>query len=339
MSETGYQKLKYFLIASLIFASLISLAIGAEIFSIHHLWNAIIKILKGAGSELNLRETIIWELRLPRIFLSILMGASLSASGVVAQGIFRNALADPGVIGVSAGAALFAIIGISLGIDEKNLWATPFFSAVGASFTLVILFLLSRKENNFSTILLIGFALSSLFGALINLLLSLQNRRYSVLIKIFDWLLGNFEGKGWSFTLYSLPFVVIGLLLCFFLVKDLDLLHLGSDISRSLGSNQRLIFLGGILSIGILVGTVTAMVGMISFIGLMVPHISRFIVGGTHKKLLVISILLGGLMMLIVDTICRNTTSFGLPPGVITSFIGAPFFLWLVNREKTKPRL
>ena len=196
-----------------------------------------------------------------------------------------------------------------------------------------VLFLLSRRKSDFSTTLLIGFALSSFFAAFISLLLSLQNEQYSVSNKIFEWLLGSFEGKGWDFVLYALPFTVIGLLMSFFLVKDLDLLHLGSETAQSLGSDQRLVFWGGLLSVGILIGTVTSMVGMIGFIGLMVPHIARFIVGGTHKKLLVISILMGGLMMLTVDTLSRSITSFNLPPGVITSLVGGPFFLWLVRRR------
>ncbi len=334
MSETGYQKLQYSLVICLFLFILIALTLGAEILSIHHLWSVIVKVLINTSSEFSLREAILWELRLPRILLSVFMGASLSASGVVAQGIFRNPLADPGVIGVSAGSALVAIIGISLGVDEKNFWLTPCLAAMGASLTLVLLFLLSRKENNFSTILLIGFALSSFFAAFISLILSTQNEKYSVSIKIFEWLLGSFEGKGWDFVLYSLPFIMVGLFIAFFIVKDLDLLHLGSDIAQSLGSNQRLIFWGSILSIGILVGTVTSMVGMIGFVGLMVPHIARLIVGGTHKKLLTISILLGGLMVLTVDTISRSATGLGLPPSVITSIVGCPFFLWLVRRQK-----
>ena len=333
MSDRGYLRLRNLLAASLLLAVLASLLVGTETLPLRLLGKTFAKVFWESHSELGLEESIIWELRLPRILLAVLMGASLSASGVAAQGIFRNQLADPGIIGVSAGSALSAIIGIHLGIDEKNLWAIPILSALGASLTLMILFFLSRKQSHISGILLTGFALSSLFAAMISLLLSLRSDEHSFPIKTFEWLLGSFESKGWDFFYYSLPFSGAGILVCFFLVRELDLLHLGFDTARSLGSNEKFAFWGSILSIGVLVGTVTAMVGMIGFVGLMVPHISRFLVGGMHRKLLVTSMWIGGLLLLTVDTISRVMTHFYLPPGVITSLLGAPFFLWLVRNS------
>ena len=252
---------------------------------------------------------------------------------MVTQGLFRNPLASPSTLGVSSGAAAAVIIGMSLGIDSSSIWVTPLLAATGSILTLLLLYALSYTHHNLSVLILIGVALAMMFNSTISFLLAWHNQDYPLLLKTTQWLLGSFEGRGWSYFWWGLPFFCVGIGGGFYLAKALDVLHLDIETAFSLGVHIRTTYILGICVIGLLVGTATALVGIIAFIGLIVPHIARFLVGAMHSRLLFVSMLLGGMLLLCVDILSRISLIY-LPPGVISSLLGAPFFLWLIYREK-----
>ena len=332
-SKKHYSIFISFLLVSILLGGLLALVIGSQFISLRQVLATLYKQSFSIPSHISLYDSIIYEIRLPRILLSLLVGASLGCAGVVTQGLFRNPLASPGTLGVSSGAAVTVVIGMSLGIDSSSIWITPLLAAIGSIVTLIILYALSYTHHNLLVLVLIGVALAMMFNSTISFLLAWYNQDYSLLLKTTQWLLGSFEGRGWSFFWWGLPFFCVGLIGGFYLSKALDVLHIGVETAFSLGIHIRITYLLGICVIGLLVGTATALVGVISFVGLIVPHIARFIVGAMHSRLLFVSMLLGGILLLCVDMLSRISWIY-LPPGVISSLLGAPFFLWLIYREK-----
>jgi iron complex transport system permease protein len=280
---------------------------------------------------------IIRDLRLPRILIALLIGASIGAAGAITQGLFQNPLAEPSVLGVNMGAALLAVIGFVLGIDRLGLWVTPLLAGIGAACTLALLFMLAGWSKSTMSLLLSGIALSSLCSAVITMLLALHVERWELGLKVMSWLMGSFEGRSWPHLLWSSPPLIAGLALALALYRELDVLLLGNESAASIGVSLKRLRLVTLFCIALLVGTATAIVGVIGFIGLVVPHISRRLVGAAHGRMIPLSLMLGALLMLWVDTLSRSVSHVVLPPGVITSLLGAPFFLWLLYRHEKRP--
>ena len=280
-----------------------------------------------------LRDAIVWELRLPRALLAALVGAALASAGVLTQGLFRNPLADPGVLGVSAGAMLAAVIGFVFGAEAHGLWVIPLLAAAGASLVLLLLLGLHRAHQSLATLLLSGFALGTLCAALATLCLALGAQRWDLGIRVMQWSLGSFEGRSWVHLAWALPPCAAGLALATWLRRDLDTLLLGHDIAASLGVDLASLRRRSVLAVGLLVGAATALSGVIGFVGLLVPHLARMLGGPAHRHLLPRAALLGAVLVVLVDTLARGVTSLVLPPGVLTSLLGAPLFLWLLRRR------
>lgn len=277
------------------------------------------------------RDTIVWDLRLPRIGLATLVGGSLGAAGTVTQGLFRNPMAAPGVLGISAGAAAAAVFGFALGLDEAGIWATPLMAGLGAGVALGILFGLAGRAPGITTLLLSGVALGALFGAITTLILALEAQRWDLGVKVVRWLMGSFEGRSWGHLAIAVGPCALGVWLCVALRRPLDALQLGEETAATLGVDLVRTRAIAMVGVGLLVGTATAVAGVIGFIGLIVPHIARLLVGPAHRVLLPLAALLGATTLVAVDTLTRVTLP--LPPGVITSLLGAPFFLWLLRRH------
>ncbi len=313
----------------------VAVGVGPGSFGFFDAWGIVVDDLPGRlfTAPERLDQVLVLDLRLPRALLAILLGAALGAAGAVTQGLFRNALAEPSVLGVSMGAAALAVVGFSLGLDAFALWATPLLAAIGAVGALVILFALAGGSRSIVTVLLSGIALSALGSAVITLMLALQIERWELGLKVIAWLMGSFEGRSWPQLGWATLPCAVGLFLAMWLRRDLDLLHLGPETATSLGLDLARTRLLAIICIGVLVGAATAMVGVIGFIGLIVPHLARLLIGPTHDRLVPLSIILGAATLLAVDTSSRMVTSIMLPPGVITSLLGAPFFLWLLRRH------
>lgn len=276
-------------------------------------------------------DTIIWDLRLPRIALVILVGAGLGAAGTVTQGLFRNPMAAPGVLGISAGAAAMAVVGFALRWDEIGVAATPLMAGLGAALSLVILFGLAGRAIGVTTLLLSGVALGALFGAITTLVLAMEADRWDLGVKVVRWLMGSFEGRSWTHLGMAVVPMGLGFALTVGLRRPLDALQLGEETAATLGIDLVRTRVLALLSVAMLVGTATAVAGVIGFVGLIVPHVARMLGGPAHRVLLPLAALLGAATLLAVDTTTRVTLP--LPPGVITSLLGAPFFLWLLRRH------
>lgn len=290
-----------------------------------------------SGSNVSrVQRALVVDVRLPRVLLALIVGTALGVAGAVTQGLFRNPLAEPGVLGVSSGAATAAVIGFALGIDDAGLWVTPLLAALGAFVVLAALGLLTRSVGAFASLLLSGIALGALCSAVITFVLAMGTERWDLGLKVVRWLMGSFEGRSWSHVFAATPLLAIGLALAAWLRLDLDALQLGNDTARSLGVHLRRTQWLAMLAVGLLVGMATALTGVIGFVGLLVPHLARMWVGPGHRALLPTSAMLGGVLLLSVDTASRSFEQLVLPPGAVTSLLGAPFFLWLLRSMRAE---
>lgn len=277
---------------------------------------------------------ILTEIRLPRACLGLVVGATLGLTGAGLQGLLRNPLAEPGLIGASSGAALGAVLVFYFGLAAGSAMLVPLGGVAGALASLGLLYLLAGRNPSIVTIILAGVAISAFASAFTSLALSLAASPYAVYEIIF-WLLGSFTDRSMDQLWFALPFVVVGLALVASTARALDALTLGEDTAETLGFNQRNVKLRAILGTGLAVGATVAVTGVIGFVGLVVPHIVRPFVGHQPGKLLLPSALAGAALLLAADLLVRFPVGGPEPKlGVITSLIGAPFFLWLILRTR-----
>ena len=288
------------------------------------------------GTPDKTKSLIIWQLRAPRIVIAALTGAALATVGGAFQGILRNPLADPYILGVSAGAALGACVGIALQYATGYYLASylPLFAFLGAMFSLYLVYISSKisYSANSTGLLLAGVAITFLFSALITVLLALSKRELHSMI---FWLMGDLSTADWKkISLITLP-VIIGCLLLFFSSLDLNALSLGEEEALHLGINtgklrMRIFFIGSII-----IATVVSFTGLIGFVGLIIPHIARLLIGPDHRVMLPASALLGAIFLILCDTLARMVISPSeIPIGAITALVGAPMFIYLLRRKK-----
>ncbi|MEQ1863627.1 MAG: iron ABC transporter permease [Micropepsaceae bacterium] len=273
---------------------------------------------------------IMREIRLPRMLLGLIAGASLGMSGAALQGLLRNPLAEPGVMGIASFASLGAVIAIYFGLSSIFSLALPLTAMLGALIAAGLLSLLSGRDNGVLTLILAGVALANLAAALMALALNLAPNPYAVSEIVF-WLLGSLKDRSFQDVALAAPFVVLGLAILASTGRALDALTLGEDAAKSLGievaSIQRRVTFG----VALAVGASVAVTGAIAFVGLIVPHLCRPFVGHLPSRLLLPSAIGGALLVLLADIAVRLLPSGPeLMLGVFTSLIGVPFFLWLV---------
>lgn len=272
---------------------------------------------------------VVLELRLPRAFSAFVVGSSLAVAGVMMQVLLRNPLADPYVLGVSGGSAAFALIVMLLGFPFS---AVPIAATMGAGFSIVLLILLARTSGDWgsSRLLLTGIVLASGWGALIGFFLSLGEAN-QIQAMLF-WLMGDLRPEWPGFIRV---FVLLAVLIAGFIVaRDLDLLLEGDLRARSLGLNTSALRLIILLAASLLTAASVTLAGPVGFIGLVVPHMMRLIIGSRHRLLIPVSALAGGTLLVIAEMIARTVIApQQLPVGVITSFIGVPVFLYLLRRR------
>ncbi len=279
----------------------------------------------------HLATLIVTELRLPRAVLALLVGAVLGLSGAVLQGLTRNPLAEPGLLGVSAGAALGAVISIYFGLADKFAAAAPFAGLAGALAASLLTFALGRGGGTI-TLILAGAAVSGLAAAGIALALNLAPNPYAA-DEIMTWLMGSLADRSWIQVNLILPFILVGGLMLAITGRSLDALSLGEAQARSLGIDLQRLYVLAIFGTALAVGASTAVAGAIGFIGLVAPHLMRPFVGHQPSRVLLPAALAGALLLLCADVATR-LIRFGpeLKLGVFTSLIGTPFFFWLVVR-------
>ncbi len=287
-------------------------------------------------------DLIIWNIRAPRVVLGLLIGASLSLAGAAFQGLLRNPLADPYIIGVSSGASLGAVIVLFF---QFSLWGLgaftlPITAIIGGFVALVLVFgmtHLSSRSLAVETIILSGVIMTSFMSAIVSLIIALSQRED--MSQILYWLMGNVGMRGWSYVQLLLPFALVGALLLLIHVRELNALALGESSAEHLGVNVRrkkaLILIGASL----LTGASVAVSGAIGFVGLVIPHLVRLVTGPDHRHVLPLSMLIGGAYLVLADLLARTVISpRELPIGVITALIGAPVFAFLLIRQQAGRR-
>ena len=279
-----------------------------------------------------LLNTIVYDIRLPRNLIAAFVGASLSVSGILLQAVMRNPLADPGITGVSSGASVMAII-ILLAFPSYS-FILPILAFVGGLVACILVFVLAWKNGEIkpNRIILSGVAINSIFGSIISIFTIIYSDRIQSALL---WLNGSLAQKTWSdFNLLSV-YIAIGLILSLFCIRPANILALGEKTALSLGFNVTYLRLF-ISIVGVfLAGVCTSIVGIIGFVGLIIPHICRIIIGDDYRYCLPLSIALGGIIVLLADTIARTIGgTVELPVGIVMSLIGGPFFLYLLRKKE-----
>ena len=316
----------------LLFAIVLSLAIGSVFISPAEMW----KILRGIGED---KFTfIIWNIRLPRTILVALTGAALSGSGAAYQGLFRNPLADPFLIGVASGAGLGAVIAMSIQWPYTfwGLMAIPAASFIFALLTVFIVYFLARVGQTVPTtnLILAGVAFSSFATSLTSFLML---RSTSEVRRALGWLLGGASQAGWTAILAMLPYLVIGLGILIIFGYRLNLLQFGDDQAQHMGLNVTRTKTILLIASSLATAAAVAFSGIIGFIGLVVPHIMRLWFGAYYRRLIPLSIISGASALLLSDIIARIVLApQEIPVGIITALVGAPFFLWVLRRAKNQ---
>ena len=276
---------------------------------------------------------ILFELRLPRGVLALVVGAGLGGAGAAMQGYLRNPLADPGLFGIAPGAALGAVLALLTGASAA--YALPLAALIGAGSAMALLALIAGRTAGVTLFTLAGMMIASLAGALTSLAISLAPNPFA-LSEIVTWLMGALTDRGWPDVWIAAPPTLVGLAVLIWAGRELDALTLGEDAARSLGVEPRRVQALMILGVGLTVGAGVAVAGIIGFVGLMVPHLVRRFTDRRPSRLIVPSALAGSLLVLVADMLCRVMPLAGgeLRLGIGLSLLGTPFFLLLLVRMR-----
>lgn len=301
------------------------LSYGSVSISLSEIW---LVLTSDTGSA---HDSIIMNLRLPRVLVGLLTGACLGAAGAILQGVMRNPLADPGIIGVSAGGGLAAVITMVL-LPQLS-YLLPAAAFIGAFATSIIIYLISwDKGTSPVKIVLAGVAINALLGAIMNGIMVVYSDRVQ---SVLPWLSGGLNGRSWYHLSFMAPYALIGLALTFLAIKPANLMLLGDDSAKLLGQKVELQRLLLILLSSLLAGAAVSAAGLIGFVGLVVPHAVRLLIGEDYRFLLPISIVGGATLVVFTDTIARTWFDpVELPVGIILACIGAPFFLILLRKRR-----
>ncbi|MHB8994182.1 MAG: FecCD family ABC transporter permease [Armatimonadota bacterium] len=334
-----YRLLVPLLLVAIVAAGALSLVVGAadqparEV--VRALGDGLRQVLTGTPYPQDGLHIIVLQLRLPRVILAALVGICLALAGAIMQALFQNALADPYLVGVSSGAGLGAVVAIMLGVPLAflGLTAIPLLAFIGALGVVFLVYVLARRGGRVQTgtLLLTGIAVGSLVSAVTSFLMMVMQQD---LRQVLFWLLGGLSGRGWQEVWVILPQAALGLGAALVLSRPLNMLLLGDEAAASLGMNiqtskRLLLALASLLAAG-----AVAVSGVIAFVGLVVPHVTRLAVGPDHRRLLPVCALSGALLMILSDIAARVLLApTELPIGIITSALGCPFFLYLLHRQ------
>ncbi len=311
---------------------LVFLAVSLRIGYVDLSLREVVHGLLGTASDKTI--TIVWELRLPRVLLTIAIGAGLGLSGAVLQSLLRNPLAESSVIGVSSSAALGGVIALYFGLSAGFSYALPISAMIGAGIATGVLYFISVRSKSTLTLILIGIAINGFALALISLAMNLSPNPWAVSEIIF-WLMGSVRDRSFTEVNLAVPFILLGILILLGLGKSLNALSLGEDGAASLGVNLKRVRLLAIIGTSISVGAGVAVAGTIGFVGLIVPHLIRPLVGNLPSRLLLASAL-GGAVLLTASDLLVRFISVGpeLNLGVVTSLLGTPFFLYIILKTR-----
>jgi iron complex transport system permease protein len=296
-----------------------------------------IGIPNGWASDDATGESLLWVFRIPRIVMAIAVGAALAVAGAIMQAIFGNPLAEPGVVGVSSGSALGASIAIVAGLAAFGEWTIAAAAFGGALLATLLVYVIARANGRTEvvTLLLTGIAVNAFAGAGVALTLFVADMASRE--QIIFWQLGSLNGSQWKEVLLVFPAAVIGTIIAMLLARPYDLLALGERNARHLGVDVERLRIWSIVLVAVLTGAAVAFVGIIAFVGLIVPHIVRMVLGPSHRGLIVTSAFGGALLLVVADTLARVLVPGGeLPIGLLTSLVGGPFFLFLLWQQRRR---
>ncbi|MFD3804658.1 iron chelate uptake ABC transporter family permease subunit [Streptomyces sp. NPDC058611] len=326
------------LVAALVVLALVSAGIGAYRIPLGGVLASVQHRAGLGGAPLDrVGESVLWNVRLPRVVLALLVGAGLGCAGALMQGVFGNPLAEPGVIGISAGAAVGAVAAIGLGLSFFGNWTITVCAFVAGLITVSAVYLLSRNggKTEVVTLILTGIAVNAFAGALIGLFVFFADS--GQVNQITFWQLGSLAQATWPKVLAVLPCALAGLIVAPFYARRLDLLALGERPARHLGIDVERLRLALVLVVALLTAAAVAVAGVITFIGLLVPHLLRMANGPGHRFLVPGSALAGAVVLVAGDLAARTIAQPAeLPLGVLTALIGSPFFFWLLRRTRRK---
>jgi iron complex transport system permease protein len=290
-----------------------------------------------SGREADPELVILMALRVPRVLVAALVGAALAVAGAQMQGLFQNPMASPDVIGTSTGAAVGAVLAIVLGAAQAHVVWLPAMACLGAATSLAVVYALTTRRGRtpVAMLLLAGVALNALLGAVIALIISLSRVRYEVAQEVVFWLMGGLDDRTWTHVWMAAPLVAVGVAAAIALARDLDLFTTGEDAAATLGldverAKQRVLAVAALLT-----GTAVAVCGVISFVGLIVPHAVRLLVGPAHRRLMPSVAIAGAIFVVAADLVSRTALApVEIRLGIVTGMCGAPFFLWLLGRYR-----
>ncbi|EUJ17343.1 transport system permease protein [Listeria grandensis FSL F6-0971] len=319
----------WFLIGTTSILLVVSMIIAVGVGSIHIAPMESIRTLFGEGAELS--QTILWNLRIPRVLIAVIVGTNLAVSGAFLQAVMRNPLADPGLTGVSSGAAVTVLMIVLLFPNFGSF--APLAGMIGGLVAVVIVYALAWKNGTISPmrIILSGVAVNAIMGGIIGLLSILYSDRLPAVVQ---WMNGSLAAKGMGDVGLLLPYSIIGWVCAIFFIRKANILSLGDDIAVNLGEkmNQTRIILS-IIAV-YLAAISVSVVGLLGFVGLIVPHMARFLVGSNYWRLIPMSMVLGALVLLTADTIGRSLFApLDIPAGIIMAIVGAPYFLYLMRAK------
>ena len=327
---------KIFILCLILCISLVTaLQFGSKFVPLGQIISALMSMID-VNATASMTDTIITDIRLPRLIYSVLTGIGLSLVGLLMQTVTRNALADPYVLGVSSGASTGAVFAIIMGgLPFLGQYNTPIFAALGAALSIILVLLCVGKSNSPVKLILIGMGMTGVFSALTMMIIYGAKHEAQVRSAMF-WLLGSFAGIQWGDLPLTAIIVTLFMLYIYMFNQDLDVLLLGNHEAAQMGLSVKQLQLSIVIISSIVIATLVSKVGVVGFIGLIIPHLARIIGGPKHKHTLLFSALIGSIVMIWSDVLSRALYSpEEIPIGVLTSLLGAPLFIWIImNRYK-----
>jgi len=315
-------------LAILLLSMAVGISAGAVKVPISTLWD------KNADE---VASNILWSIRMPRVILAGLVGASLAISGAAFQGLLKNPLADPYTLGVSSGASVGAVMTLffSLSAPVLGMFTLPAFSMMGALLTMFLVLGFAKlvdKAMKMETLILTGIIISSFLSSIISLMIALTGEE---LRQIISWLMGSVSMRGWPYVKMILPFVIVGTILLWLNRRELNAMLFGEERAKYLGVNVRRSKLTLLIGGSMLTGAAVSVSGTIGFVGLVVPHMTRLLFGANHQHLLPLSLMNGASLLILCDLVARTIIApTELPIGVITALLGAPVFAYIFFRQR-----
>jgi iron complex transport system permease protein len=330
-----------FLLPILLLCLLAAVGIGSSPIA----WSTILRVIEykllphawtGSIHVTQADQVIVWLIRIPRVLVALFVGAGLASAGVIMQALFRNPLAEPSLVGAGGGAVLGGVTAFVAGWSATSVLSLPLLAMLGSLLALVLVYVMSTRGGvtPVTTLLLSGVAVTALLFAISNLLISLNIVNWQIEQEIVLWMMGGLDARTWTHVWLCAPFVLLGLVASLIQTRDLDLLQLGEETAASFGveveSSKRMLT----LTAAILTGAAVAVSGMVGFVGLVVPHAVRLILGPSNHRLLPASVLTGGAFLVVCDLIARTIH----PPteirlGIVTALFGGPLFIYLLLRQ------